>query len=241
MGRNHMERRHGAYYLKVGKGKYILRYCRICGEERSFRSEKELETHIEESHPPEQFGEALESDSEEEGVTVKQELVDGTGSLTSNLLQLPRPVEASALRSGREAVQEARLTVDDPKPGPSSASHITNKDRPSDLSTAEDREIKSKNSTMEDGEIKSPSPLSPEPQKTSSKSSSKKRKKIRKVETSESESSSSSSQSSSSDDESPKSKKRKRKAKKVKMLKEKMTREEKKLEKKLGSVHAHLA
>ena len=52
--RNHMERRHGAYYLKVGKGKYILRHCRICGEERSFRSEKELETHIEESHPPEQ-------------------------------------------------------------------------------------------------------------------------------------------------------------------------------------------
>ena len=167
--------------------------------------------------------------------------MDGTDSLTSNLLQLPRPVEASALRSGREAVQEARLTVDDPKPGPSSASHITNKDRPSDLSTAEDGEIKSKNSTMEDGEIKSPSPLSPEPQKTSSKSSSKKRKKIRKVETSESESSSSSSQSSSSDDESPKSKKRKRKAKKVKMLKAKMSREEKKLEKKLGSVHAHLA
>jgi len=51
--RNHMAGQHGSYFIKAGKGKFILRHCRICGKERCFPSEKELETHIMESHPSE--------------------------------------------------------------------------------------------------------------------------------------------------------------------------------------------
>ena len=71
-----MEAVHGSYYVKLGKGKYLLRFCRICGEERCFSSEKELLTHILTSHPPDQFGQRL-SDGEEEAVAeVKQEVVE---------------------------------------------------------------------------------------------------------------------------------------------------------------------
>ena len=67
-----MEAVHGSYYVKLGKGKYLLRFCRICGEERCFSSEKELLTHISTCHPPDQFGQRL-SDGEEEAVGRREE------------------------------------------------------------------------------------------------------------------------------------------------------------------------
>ena len=54
--RAHMEAVHGSYYVKLGKGKYLLRFCRICGQERCFTTENELLCHISTCHPPEHFG-----------------------------------------------------------------------------------------------------------------------------------------------------------------------------------------
>merc|ERR1719319_1655364 len=46
---------HGEYYLKVGKGKYLQRFCRICGDDRSFGSEQDLDHHIISHHPLHHF------------------------------------------------------------------------------------------------------------------------------------------------------------------------------------------
>ena len=61
-----METVHGKYFIKIGNGKYVLKLCRICGDERPFATDKELTHHIVTEHSPEQFGEKLESDEEGE-------------------------------------------------------------------------------------------------------------------------------------------------------------------------------
>merc|ERR1711936_1016394 len=93
---------HGEYYIKLGRGKYLLRLCRICGEERPFTSDKELTEHIRTGHPADQFGEKYDSDEEPKETRavrevslpeVKQEVEE----LTSNLLgQLSRPRSSQA-------------------------------------------------------------------------------------------------------------------------------------------------
>ena len=101
----HMRTEHGEYYIKLGRGKYLLRLCRICGEERPFTSDKELTEHIRTGHPADQFGEKYDSDEEPLGPKetravrevslpeVKQEVEE----LTSNLLgQLSRPRSSQA-------------------------------------------------------------------------------------------------------------------------------------------------
>ena len=86
--RAHMEAVHGSYYVKLGKGKYLLRFCRICGEDRCFTTEKELLAHISTCHPPEQFGQRLSDGEEEERQEVKQEVVEeGEVNLNNNLVQ----------------------------------------------------------------------------------------------------------------------------------------------------------
>ena len=91
----HMERTHGAYYVRVGRGKYLVRQCRICGEERQFSSDLELSHHITNDHPAEQFGQMWQSESDgedhsqpqSESVEIKQENVDPEFELvTSNYL-----------------------------------------------------------------------------------------------------------------------------------------------------------
>ena len=94
--RAHMEAVHGSYYVKLGKGKYLLRFCRICGEDRCFTTEKELLAHISTCHPPEQFGQRLSDGEEEERQEVKQEVVEeGEVNLNNNLVQ-----EDESLTSG---------------------------------------------------------------------------------------------------------------------------------------------
>ena len=63
--RKHIEAVHGSSYVKLGQGEYLLKFCRICGEERCFTTENELLAHISTCHPPEHFGQRL-SDGEEE-------------------------------------------------------------------------------------------------------------------------------------------------------------------------------
>ena len=60
----HMERTHGAYYVRVGRGKYLVRQCRICGGERQFSSDLELSQHIARDHPADQFGQLLQEESD---------------------------------------------------------------------------------------------------------------------------------------------------------------------------------
>ena len=89
----HMERTHGGYYVRVGRGKYLVRYCRICGEERQFASDLELSEHISNDHPAEQFGQMwqeeesageAQSQPQSESVEVKQEIVDPEFELVSS-------------------------------------------------------------------------------------------------------------------------------------------------------------
>jgi len=87
--KNHMKSAHGDYYIKVGKGKYVLRLCRICGDAESFSTLAELDLHISTSHPIEHFGNLAEF--EEEELDDEQ-----AGTLTDNLL--------SSLRNPREEV-----------------------------------------------------------------------------------------------------------------------------------------
>merc|ERR1712098_773096 len=92
---DHMETTHGAYYIKVGKGKYILRLCRICGEEKTFASDVELTNHIAVGHPVDQFGEKLDDSDDDQAqsnvagsgldVEVKQEPQDDIEELASNV------------------------------------------------------------------------------------------------------------------------------------------------------------
>ena len=73
---SHIVNSHGIYFVKVGKGKYILRLCRICGDEKTFSSEKELTEHISRDHPAEHFGEIIESDEDQLHLDIKQENID---------------------------------------------------------------------------------------------------------------------------------------------------------------------
>eukprot|EP00092_Neocalanus_flemingeri_P085176 GFUD01107133.1.p1 GENE.GFUD01107133.1~~GFUD01107133.1.p1 ORF type:complete len:1924 (+),score=566.33 GFUD01107133.1:661-5772(+) len=214
MLRSHMEHRHGAYYIKVGKGKYILRFCRICGEDRLFSSEKELDSHIEVSHPPEQFGQHLESDSDTENTTVVKHDPDGE-DLTANLLDnltKPRPAQAepssSAVKDSLHA-EEEELAV-----------------------TATER-IKSPGSSrqqsVEEGEIQSPR-KSPERSRSSSKLREISQRKYKRSKKNRS----SSSESHLSSDGSAEVKKKKKKEKKAwKVKKSKLSRQEKKFKEKI--------
>ena len=90
-------------YFKVGKGKYILRLCRICGEDKTFASDLELTNHIAVGHPVDQFGEKLDDSDDDQpqssratepqsnmegsgfDVEVKQEPTDDIEELASNV------------------------------------------------------------------------------------------------------------------------------------------------------------
>ena len=69
---SHVEAVHGNYFIKIGKGKYILKYCRICGDKRTFASDEELTQHILTGHPN-KFGEILDSCEEEEEETIGEQ------------------------------------------------------------------------------------------------------------------------------------------------------------------------
>ena len=116
--RAHMEAVHGSYYVKLGKGKYLLRFCRICGEERCFTTEKELLAHISTCHPPDQFGQRL-SDGEEEEREVKQEVVDGGEVNLDNNNSVP---EVETLTSGLMNSVGNRPRNVEPSPEPSTSS-----------------------------------------------------------------------------------------------------------------------
>lgn len=146
---DHMEATHGAYYVKVGKGKYILRMCRICGDERTFSSDKELTDHIITGHPSDQFGETLDSEEDEDKdvdggpvVEVKKEpLEEGeVEELTSNLLG-----PLSTPRASRPRHDPAPAPApDSPQPGPSSV--VTSSPIPPEprVATKKKKEKKSK-------------------------------------------------------------------------------------------------
>ena len=87
-------------YFKVGKGKYILRLCRICGEEKTFASDLELTNHIAVGHPVDQFGEKLDDSDDDQpqssratepqsNIEVKQEPMDDIEELASNVQKVP--------------------------------------------------------------------------------------------------------------------------------------------------------
>ena len=168
--RAHMEAVHGSYYVKLGKGKYLLRFCRICGEERCFTTEKELLAHISTCHPPDQFGQRL-SDGEEEEREVKQEVVDGgevnldnnnsvpevetlTSGLMNNVGNRPRNVEPSPEPSTssvlvEEAIELAAKTIS-PKEGKEERKrkrkkrHVESSSEESSESSSDDEEHASK-------------------------------------------------------------------------------------------------
>ena len=117
--RAHMEAVHGSYYVKLGKGKYLLRFCRICGEERCFTTEKELLAHISTCHPPEQFGQRLSDGEEECERDVKQEVVDEVEVILNNNNSVQ---EDESLTSGlMNTVVTRPRNVEPSSPGPSTS------------------------------------------------------------------------------------------------------------------------
>ena len=66
------------YYIdiQVGRGKYVLRLCRICGDEESFTSQAELDLHIETCHPTQQFGSAIDISDESDTENMTDNLLD---------------------------------------------------------------------------------------------------------------------------------------------------------------------
>ena len=134
--RAHIVRTHGEYYVQLGRGRLLRRHCRVCGEDQSFRSEAELDTHISDCHPRDQFAGGLE---EPEGAVVvrggsdsiiEQQKVgskDNCESLTSGLLMsgfgrrdraLPAAEGGVSSRPASAAVSEADLLPAEPAPIP---------------------------------------------------------------------------------------------------------------------------
>ena len=117
--RAHMEAVHGSYYVKLGKGKYLLRFCRICGEERCFTTENELLAHISTCHPPEQFGQRLSDGEEETETEVKQEVLDEEVSINNNPV---RDIETLSSGLMNEVGNRPRNVEISPSQGPSTSS-----------------------------------------------------------------------------------------------------------------------
>ena len=128
--RKHIEAVHGSSYVKLGQGEYLLKFCRICGEERCFTTENELLAHISTCHPPEHFGQRL-SDGEEEPEMDEevnnnypvQEIETQTPGLMNEVGNRPRNVEISPSQGPSTSsvlVQEAiELAAKTTPPGPS--------------------------------------------------------------------------------------------------------------------------
>ena len=43
---------HGDFYIHMGKGRNILRLCRVCPDTERWQSDQELTAHINQAHPP---------------------------------------------------------------------------------------------------------------------------------------------------------------------------------------------
>ena len=151
---SHMEIVHGAYYIKVGKGKYLLRQCRICGDVIQFSSDQELTKHIAEGHPSNQFGEQIDSDGEDvqettnAGVKIKTEMPDpDIEELSSNV--------AAASRS----LLEASVASASPKAAPPvlSSRHPSAASSPGPSTTKKKKEKKSKKQQSSSSESSSSS------------------------------------------------------------------------------------
>ena len=107
-------------YFKVGKGKYILRLCRICGEEKTFASDLELTNHIAVGHPVDQFGEKLDDSDDDQpqssratepqsNIEVKQEPTDDIEELASNVQKVPATPTRG--RDGNGIFESNRLKI----------------------------------------------------------------------------------------------------------------------------------
>ena len=50
--KKHISDCHGDFYIHMGKGRNILRLCRVCPDTERWQSDQELTAHINQAHPP---------------------------------------------------------------------------------------------------------------------------------------------------------------------------------------------
>jgi hypothetical protein len=117
--RAHIIRCHGEYYVRLGRGRLLRRHCRVCGEDQSFGSEAELDGHISDCHPRDQFAPSLEELEQAETAAIEPQQQQEKGnqndeSLTSGLLtdfrHRDRPQDVTAYpRTASAALSEPGL------------------------------------------------------------------------------------------------------------------------------------
>merc|ERR1711864_7670 len=209
----------------------------ICGDERKFGSEKELDSHIELSHPPDQFGEQLSDDEDDVDTSVVSIKQEPGEHMTDDLLMDNLGARA---RQVELAGQEQSGPCHEPVPGPSGvvatavvSEGVAEPEKASSASVESEVIEPTAEDVVEEGEIQSPVVRSRSPSKGQRRTGTKKKRKQSSNSSSQGSSRSSSRENlSESEKESKKSKKNKNKKAKLRRkdekLKDKVAHHEKK-------------